>query len=261
MNLNDGYMKNLSRLSAPSNPGWFKNWFDSSFYHQLYAHRSEKEAAHFIDNLIPILQPKEDAKMLDLGCGAGRHSKHLATKGFHVTGLDLAKSSIQQASRFERPNLQFFQHDMRIPFGKNYFDFAFSFFTSFGYFDSDAENRQVINNIAQSLKPGGVVMMDYLNANYASKGLMGNETKEIDGIVYHITRWMDNQHFYKKIAIELQSGKPFEYSERVAKLHISDFESMFSDHGLKLLDIYGDYEMNEFVLSSSPRLIMIAEKG
>ena len=149
MNINEGYMKNLSRINAGINPSWFKSWFDSSFYHQLYAHRSESEAQGFIDNLIPELQPSPQAKMLDLGCGAGRHSKYLASKGFSVTGLDLAGSSIRQAQRSTNDNLQFYQHDMRIAFGKNYFDYVFNFFTSFGYFDSTEEDHKVIHNISQ----------------------------------------------------------------------------------------------------------------
>src|SRR5262245_5281593 len=132
MSLNEGYMKNLRQMSAGVQPSWFKSWFDTSFYHQLYANRNESEAASFIDNLLPTLQPAYNAKMLDLGCGAGRHSKYLASKGYHVTGLDLAGSSIQQAKRHNLDNLQFFQHDMREAFGKNYFDYVLNFFTSFG---------------------------------------------------------------------------------------------------------------------------------
>src|SRR4026208_1793194 len=110
MNINEGYMKNLSRITEGISPSWFKSWFDSSFYHQLYAHRSETEAQRFMDNLIPLLEPSTRAKMLDLGCGAGRHSKYLASKGFSVTGLDLAGSSIRQAQQSSGDDLQFYQH-------------------------------------------------------------------------------------------------------------------------------------------------------
>src|SRR5690348_9531436 len=81
---------------------WFASWFDSAHYHRLYAHRDEAEAAAFIDALIDRLQPATAANALDLGCGAGRHAKQLASRGLQVTGLDLAASSIQTARRFEQ---------------------------------------------------------------------------------------------------------------------------------------------------------------
>jgi len=261
MNLNEGYMKNLRRISAGTQPSWFKTWFDTNFYHQLYAHRNDREAVHFIDNLLPTLQPATHAKMLDLGCGAGRHSKYLASKGYHVTGLDLAASSIRQAERYKVENLQFYQHDMRVEFGRNYFDYVLNFFTSFGYFDTDAEHAKVINNISQSLKPGGVVMMDYINVAYASRHVIASEEKNIDGVRYYITRWMDDKHFFKKITIDLQAAQPIQFIEQVAKLQAPDFQKMFASNNLELQVIYGDYDLNAFDIDQSPRMILIARKG
>ena len=261
MNFNEGYMKNLRNLGLNANPSWFKSWFDTSFYHQLYAHRNDREAIHFIDNLLPTLQPSTHAKMLDLGCGGGRHAKYLASKGYHVTGLDLAASSIQQAQRNAVDNLQFYQHDMRVAFGKNYFDYVLNFFTSFGYFETDAEHSKVIHNISQSLKPGGLVMMDYINVAYASHQLVTSEEKNIDGVRYHISRWMDEQHFFKKITIDLQAAQPFQFTEKVAKFQAPDFEKMFASNNLELQVVYGDYDLNAFDIDQSPRLILIGKRG
>ncbi|HMG94403.1 MAG TPA: class I SAM-dependent methyltransferase [Chryseolinea sp.] len=259
MNLNEGNMKTPRDMNTSAS-SWFKIWFDTSFYHQLYGHRNELEAKNFVDNLLSVLQPSSSAKMLDLGCGAGRHAKHLASKGFRVTGIDLAGSSVQQAKQFERGNLQFYQHDMRVPFGRNYFDYVFNFFTSFGYFDTDEEHSKVICNISQSLKPGGVVMMDYLNVVQASGNVVSEQQKNIDGVEYHISRWMDEKHFFKKITIDLQSGEPYEYTEKVARLKKSDFERMFEVNDLALQGIYGDYDLGDFDINHSPRLILVAKR-
>lgn len=78
--------------------------------------------------------------MLELGCGTGRHARYLASKGFQVTGLDLAFSSIREARRSQLPGVKFFEHHMRAPFGTNAFDYVFNFFTSFAYFDEPAEH-------------------------------------------------------------------------------------------------------------------------
>jgi hypothetical protein len=48
---------------------WFKNWFDSPYYHLLYSNRDAIEAQKFIDQLLDFLQPSANARMLDLACG------------------------------------------------------------------------------------------------------------------------------------------------------------------------------------------------
>jgi len=240
---------------------WFKRWFDSSFYHKLYAHRNEQEARYFIDNLIQELQPHVSSCMLDLGCGNGRHSKYLASKGFDVTGIDLAASSIREAKKSERFRLRFYRQDMRSPFGNNWFDYVMSFFTSFGYFEDPSDDHKVFLNIATALKPDGILMMDYINTPYAEKKLTAAEEKEIDGIRYFITRWTDEKHFFKKIAIEEELfGEPLEYTERVRKFSIDDFDFMLHQHGLQLEQVFGDYELNEYDKETPPRLILVAKK-
>src|SRR5688572_24580227 len=109
---------------------WFKEWFNSPYYHLLYNHRDDKEAITFINQLIKYLAPPVGSRMLDVACGKGRHSKALAEMGFDVTGIDLSFESINEALEFADENLHFFQHDMRLPFWINYFDYAFNFFTS-----------------------------------------------------------------------------------------------------------------------------------
>jgi SAM-dependent methyltransferase len=240
---------------------WFKHWFDSSFYHQLYANRDEKEAATFIDELVNELQPAAHARMLDLGCGSGRHSKYLASKGFDVTGIDLAGSSILQAKRWESETLHFYRHDMRVPFGRGAFDYVFNFFTSFGYFDDPSEDQKVVRNIYSALRPGGVLVMDYINSAYAEKKLRAREEKEIDGIIYNINRWTTETHFLKKIRIEnMGMEEPIEHTERVKKFSVSDFKDLFDRNGLQLEKVYGDYHLNEYDVRASPRLILIAKK-
>ena len=76
---------------------WFKNWFNSPYYHKLYSHRDEAEAEIFINNLVQLLHPPAGAKMLDVACGKGRHSMHLANMHFDVTGIDLSSESIAEA--------------------------------------------------------------------------------------------------------------------------------------------------------------------
>jgi 2-polyprenyl-3-methyl-5-hydroxy-6-metoxy-1,4-benzoquinol methylase len=241
---------------------WFKNWFNSPYYHQLYFNRDEKEAAAFIDKLIYHLQPAAGASMLDVACGKGRHSVHLAQKGFDVTGIDLSEDSIQEALQYQHGNLHFYRHDMRLPFWINYFNYAFNFFTSFGYFNTRREHDNGIRTIAQSLQPKGTFVLDYLNVHYAEDHLIHQFDKEVDGVNFFITKWFDETHFYKKITVEDElQQEPMVFTEKVAKFSLGDFTEMFAYQGLQIQEVFGDYNFAAYDVKKSPRLIMIAKKG
>src|SRR5687767_2223468 len=141
---------------------WYRDWFSSPFYHKLYFERDENEAREFICKLIDHLKPASGSRMLDVACGKGRHSKILASLGHTVTGIDVSFESIGYAKKHEKDNLDFYVHDMRLPFWGNYFDYAFNFFTSFGYFNTRREHDDAISTIAKSLRPGGTFVIDYL---------------------------------------------------------------------------------------------------
>ncbi len=247
-------------ITPSSESNWFKTWFDSDYYHKLYRHRNDEEACTFIDTLLYELRPPAGCYMLDLGCGAGRHSKYLAKKGFNVTGLDLSASSIRQAKKHETDFLQFQRHDMRVPFGSDRFHFVFNFFTSFGYFKNLNENEQVVTNISAALRNGGTVMFDYINVAYAEDHLVPVEEVEMDGVIYHINRWADNKFIYKRIAIQDGRMLPLEYVEKVARFHLDTFNNFFRLHQLKTIAVYGDYSLNDYDENKSKRMIIFAKK-
>lgn len=240
---------------------WFKDWFNSPFYHQLYFERDEKEAETFIGKLVEHLQLKPGSRLVDVACGRGRHSKILASLGFDVTGIDIAPASIEYAKQFETDNLQFFVHDMRLPFWGNYFDHAFNFFTSFGYFRTRREHDDAMRTVAQSLKPGGLFVIDYLNVHYAEEHLLTGITKHINGTTYDIQKWDDETHFYKKIKItDASLAAPLEYTEIVAKFSLGDFTDMLSFQGMQVEQVFGDYNLNGYDVKKTPRLIIVAKK-
>ena len=250
-----------TRSRHTGRPEWFASWFDSPYYHNLYAHRDAAEATRFVDALIARLQPRPDAAVLDLGCGTGRHARRLADAGLDVTGVDLAAESIRTARAHAHDHLRFARHDMRVPFGVETFDYVFNLFTSFGYFDRAEEHLAVARNVATALKPGGVFVLDYLNVRAAVARLRPHETIERDGVRYTISRRTDAAHLYKRIAIEAPDGSTtLEYEERVAMFSLEDFRLMLALYGLTLNAVYGDYDLAGFDAGSSPRLIVVAKK-
>lgn len=241
---------------------WYKEWFDSDYYHKLYFNRDEAEAHAFIDRLLQHLKPAPQSRMLDAGCGRGRHSRYLAAKGFDVTGIDLSFRSIHFAQPYESENLHFYQQDMRLPSWINYFDYAFSFFTSFGYFHTRRENEDAVRSLVNNIKPGGSVLFDYLNVHYAEEHLVHNEVKTIEETGYEIHRWHDATHFFKRIIIrDAALEKPMAFSEKVAKLSLGDFTDMLSFYKVQVQEVFGDYALHAYDAKNSPRLIVIGKKS
>lgn len=240
---------------------WYKSWFSSPYYEVLYHKRNEVEAAAFIKRLLQYLNPPTGSLMLDVACGKGRHSNELADIGFDVTGIDLSEPFISEALKTETENLHFFVHDMRLPFYINYFNYAFNFFTSFGYFNTDREHNDAMRTIAKSLKPNGIFVIDYLNVHFAEDHLIKNEDLPIDGTVFHLNRWHDEGHFYKQIKIG-GAGESFEnnFTEKVAKFTLGDFTDMLAYQGMQVQEVFGDYRLGHYDIRKSPRMIIIAKK-
>lgn len=240
---------------------WYKSWFNSPFYHKLYFERDEKEAQAFILRLLDYLKPRQESRILDVACGRGRHSKFLAAQGFDVTGIDLSPDAIEFAKQFEKENLHFYKHDMRLPAWINYFDYAFNFFTSFGYFATRREHDDAVYMISKSLKASGIALFDYLNVHYVEEHLVHEETKMVGETKYEINRWMDEDHFYKKMVVSDPSlDAPKEFCEKVAKLSLGDFTDMLSFQGMQIVDVFGDYQLSSYDVRKTPRMIIVGKK-
>lgn len=238
---------------------WFATWFDSPYYHILYQSHDDKEARGFIDNLITPLALPSGARILDLGCGKGRHARYLAEKGFDVTGLDISAASIAFARHFEHDHLSFFQHDMRLPFRMNYFDGIVNIFTSFGYFDTDRDHLRTLVNVSKGLKPGGLFLLDFFNSNWVRQNLVPHEMKVLDGIEFHVRKTVRGNRVYKRVDFTT-GGRRFTFRERVRLFTLEDFKNLFQAAGLNLQHIYGDYSLQPFNPKDSSRLILIAQK-
>lgn len=238
---------------------WYESWFDSPFYHILYKKRDDNEAKDFIDNLINYLEPSAAANVLDLACGKGRFSRFLANKGFEVTGLDLSENSIRFARQFESNNLSFYTHDMRKVFRVNYYDCIFSFFTSFGYFDSERDDLNSLKSVAKGLKKDGVYILDFFNSEYVIKNLVSEETKNLGGIDFLIKKKIEDAFVFKTIDFE-KDGESYHFEERVRLFGLDDFERLISSAGMKIIQTFGDYSLSNFDRESSPRLVLVIKK-
>lgn len=245
-----------------SKKGWFTDWFNSSYYHALYQHRDDTEALQFIHNLLAYLKPAPHSVMLDIACGKGRHSKALFDAGFDVVGIDLSPASINAASSMETNGLTFSCHDMRETFRKNYFDYAFNFFTSFGYFNSDEEHQLAIHAMSNNLKEGGTLVIDYLNVGIVDPALDIATETQIDGFNFQIKKWQDPLFLYKEIKVidAITQEELGIFEEKVRKYTLQNFMDFMQKAGLTIIATFGNYQLDPFSPENADRLIIVAQK-
>jgi len=234
---------------------WFTSWFDTPFYHILYKDRNETEAHAFMDTLTAYLNIPEHGKILDLACGKGRHARYLNKIGYDVTGADLSENSIAFAKQFENHRLHFNVHDMCKPFGKT-FDAVFNLFTSFGYFEDDADNLKTIEAIKTNLNDSGFGIIDFMNSEFVIDNLVPEELKTVDGIDFYLKRYVEDGYIVKDITFTAD-GKLYDFQERVRGFTLADFELLFEQAGVYLLDVFGDYKLRKFNTKTSERLVLI----
>jgi SAM-dependent methyltransferase len=238
----------------------FQEWFDSPMYESMYAHRDDQEAEK-LSSLIHSRFPVDQyPRLLDLACGRGRHCLNLARVGYALTGVDLAPRAIAIAREklaSQHLKADFICGDMRVPLPDT-FDGIVNLFTSFGYFDDDEENRSVLRAMHEMLRPGGFLVLDYLNERWVRDTLVPEESGSFDTCEYTIRRWISGSMVMKKISTQRPDVQVREFNEQV-KLYGNDwFTHELTSLGFRITERLGDYDGSPFDPARSPRLIIIA---
>ena len=234
---------------------WYASWFDTPYYHILYKDRGHEEAEAFMKRLTTFLKLEKGNHILDLACGKGRHSISLNNMGFTVTGIDLSAASIAYAKQYETETLKFGVHDMCVPYPQQ-FDAVFDLFTSFGYFEEEEDNLRTVRAIKKELKANGHGVIDFMNSDFIIKNLVPEEIKTVQGITFHIKRYVENGYIFKEICFQ-DNDTPFTFVERVKALTLSDFKKYFEQADVTLEHCFGDYKLAPFHQETSERLILI----
>jgi len=242
--------------------GWFEDWFGQD-YLKVYPHRDEDEARQQIDFVEKSLPLNHGDSILDLGCGGGRHARSLSGRGYRVTCLDLSPVLLSLA-KSQSPGdgcyLQFVRADMRrLPFRLR-FDAVLSFFTTFGYFETDEENLATLLSIKNALSSNGRFLQDYMNKPYVINHLVRMDSKTGNGFEVLQERHydMNTERIEKKITLK-EGADVREYFESVRLYTLDEMERLLARAGLRLDAIYGDFEGNPFT-EESPRLVMMGRR-
>ncbi len=243
-------------------------WYAESFGHEYldrYPRRDRAEAAAAVGMLASRL-PLEERVVLDLACGAGRHIAPLLAQGARrVVGLDLSEALLAVARHDLEPELgagrvELVPGDMReIPLAQDSVDVVTNFFTSFGYFDSEAQDRRVLAEVARVLRPGGHFMLDFFNAPKVIAELVAEETLVVDGKPHRVERWFDEsrRRLEKRV---YDAASRVQLRESVRAYEPDELHALTRDVGLSRVEQLGGYDGSVYDPATSPRIIAIFRK-
>lgn len=239
-------------------PDWFEAWFDED-YALLYAHRNAEEARLAVGRTLRAAPELGEGPVLDLGCGAGRHLEILRRANPQAFGMDLSRALLHLAPTGLRPWL--LRGDMRsLPVKEGTLSGVCLWFTPFGYF-SDEQNWALMLDLGRLLRPGGVLVMDYLNAGQVMRTLVPEDTVERAGIRVLSHRALEGDRLVKRMTLtHLDTGETRKALESVRLYHPTALQEMAACAGLRLRSVMGTYAGEAFN-DDSPRWIGLFEKA
>jgi hypothetical protein len=148
---------------------------------------------------------------------------------------------------------------MRLPYRSAAYDYVLSLFTSFGYFETDKENEQVLASAYSDLKTGGTMVLDFLNINWVKRHLQDNDIKTIKDIQFCQKRQITDGWIIKNIDIT-DGEEKMHFEEKVKALNIDVLKQMFENVGFSITALFGNYNLDDFDAELSERIIIIATK-
>ncbi len=250
-------------------------WYVSAFgesYPDLYHHRNASDARLAVDfarnhpQIAPLMC--KPGRVLDLCCGAGRHGLAwcAAAPEANLVGLDLSSHLLRdavQAFRHAGVSVALARGDMRfLPFLDGSFRLVLNLFTSFGYFENDSENADVLREVARVMEPaGGVFLFDHLNPSALRAGLVGESRRQTpSGAWVRETRWIDEARHRVEKRIEFDpEAERSPVRESVRFYEPEEIRTLAEQSRMRLLSVHGGWDATPLT-AQSPRAVYVFQK-
>lgn len=243
---------------------WFEEIFDEDYLRTLpfLTPQATQAEAAFVERALEV---EPGSQLFDIGCGYGRHAMELAARGYQVIALDLSLPLLLRgADEAQRRglNINFVHGDMRELNFEDQFDGAYCLFSTFGYFDDEA-NKKALQGIARALKPGCRLVIEILNRDYLIADLPARVWWEGDGCV--VLEEVDFNYFSSRIvsnrSVVFDDGRQLEQEISMRAYSLHELGKLLHGVGFRTVEISGSMAMrSRFFGNKSREIIVTAEK-
>jgi len=245
---------------------WFRHAFTTESLLTRPPRLSEatKVEARFIANSLGMAA---GSRFLDVGCGYGRLTNHLADAGYCMVGLDLSEDMLKRAQRLASKTdagaqTEYVWGDMRHLEYAGEFDGVLCTDTTFGYF-GDAENLIALRGMAGALRPGGRLIIDTINRSRVLIETPGRSWWEGQGCLIQEDTDFD-QHTSRlriKRLMVFSDGRQIETMISIRLYTSHELIGMCRLVGLQLVEMSGSpHEQGAYFSSSSRRMVITAQR-
>jgi SAM-dependent methyltransferase len=188
----------------------------------------------------------EGVRVLDLCCGFGRITAELARRGFTATGVDLTEGYLRTAredAAHENLDIEYLNADARSFRRPGAFDLAVNLYISFGYFEDPGDDRLMLKNIFDSLKPGGTLIMETLGKEIAVRDFTRGEWfRRAGSLVLTEYEPVDSWGGLKNRWILIDGeGKRIEKTFIQRLYGATELRSLLRETGFSRVDLYGNW--------------------
>lgn len=248
----------MSRSNESNGVSWYRQTF-GALYPLVYSHRDFEKADTEILALRGWTPLRPGTRILDSCCGNGRHLQALVKAGCDAYGFDLSVELVAMASSTPALKHRICRADIRnIPF-KVSFDVVLNLFTSFGYFREDDENAEALSELASCLLPGGLLVMDLMNAERIRKTLVPESESIQRGRRIVQQRWIRGNRVQKRIEITNSMGDQWAFREDVRLFEPDEIVGLMVSAGLADPVLAGGFDGRPFE-SESERMLVTARR-
>jgi SAM-dependent methyltransferase len=241
---------------------WWRRWFGPSYLELYDGYLSERTEVE-IDQLVALLGLKPPSRILDLGCGQGRHAIELARRGYQMTAIDISTYLLEVARRRAQEagvQVRWMELDMRHPPKAEEFDLALSLFTSFGYFESDADNQAVLRAAAGALTSGGRLVLEVLHGDRAIAHFREHEWFTVGQATVVENRSLDQAGRRLNVQRTVLNGVDEQESYHSIRLYGGpELREKLEQAGFKKVELWGDWN-SEPLTGESLRMIAVAHR-
>ncbi|RJP29092.1 MAG: class I SAM-dependent methyltransferase [Candidatus Omnitrophota bacterium] len=252
-----------------------KQWYESLF--ENYASKYDKES--FVQGTVgecdfieKELDYNKSLKILDVGCGTGRHAIELSRRGYHVRGIDLSESQLARAKEKAQEaglDIDFQKHDARnLPFDGE-FDLVIMLCEGgFSLMETDEMNFEILKEATKALKSKGKLIFTTLNGlfplfhsvNEFYKSAQKEGQSQCKECSFDLMTFRD----YNTVVFEDDSGKKRELSCNERYYVPSEITWLLKSLGFKKIDIFGSrhgaYSRNDKLTTDDFEMLVVAEK-
>ncbi len=243
---------------------WPVTFFDDDYLRIYRTSFTPEKTAAEIEFIVSTLGLSPGASVLDLACGLGRHAIGMALRGFKVTGVDFNPRYLEMAAEQARAagaTVRWVHADMRkLPFSGE-FEGAYSFFTSFGYF-SDAENEGVLEQIARSLRPPGVLLLDLAHRDWIlthPRQRSWDQREDGSLVMEEISFDLRSSRVTSRMTMIAESGPRVMKEFNLRTYTCAELDAMLGRHGFTVRSVWGGADRSEYS-TESRRLVMLADR-